>query len=148
MDDTMGIFDLFGKRDVSGSLGKKMPYAIRTEFVPYKLKAKERSSSSFVVTIKNLTGEPVVSSLVIDVPKQLSLDSTGISKQKELRLGTLSPDESKETKTEVFGDVGTDSGEYTITLTAFIHYRDYAHVLNAMKKRVVIEAVERREQRE
>jgi uncharacterized membrane protein len=53
----------------------------------------------------------------------------------------LSPNEEKEVRAEVHGDVGTDKGEYTLSITAFIHYRDYGHVLNAMKKKTQIEVV-------
>lgn len=137
----MGLLDMFGKRDVSDDISRRMPYTIKTEFVPYKLKSNEKSSSVFVVNLKNMTAEPVLSSIVIEVPRQLSIDSIGITKEKELRLGTLSPNEERESRFEIHGGVGTDKGNYTITLTAFIHYRDYGHVLNAMKKRAVLEVV-------
>ncbi|MDE1834306.1 MAG: hypothetical protein KGH64_03130 [Candidatus Micrarchaeota archaeon] len=137
----MGIFDLFGKKDVTNDLKKALPFGIRTEFVPYKLKANTRSSSTLMVNLKNITSEPVMSSVVVQVPERISLDSTGLSKEKEVRLGTLGPNEAKDARIELFSSPGTDKGEYTITITAFIHYRDYAHVLNAMKKRSVLEAV-------
>lgn len=137
----MGIFDLFGKKDVGTDLRKQLPYNITTQFVPYKLKANTRGSTTLVVNLKNMTESPVTSSVVVEVPERISLDSTGMSKEKEVRLGTLGPSESKEAKVEIFSSAGTDKGEYTLTITAFIHYRDYAHVLNAMKKRTILEAV-------
>jgi uncharacterized membrane protein len=137
----MGIFDLFGKKDVGTDLRKQLPYNINTQFVPYKLKANSRGSTTLVVNLKNMTESPVTSSVVVEVPERISLDSTGMSKEKEVRLGTLGPNESKEAKVEIFSSAGTDKGEYTLTITAFIHYRDYAHVLNAMKKRTILEAV-------
>ncbi len=137
----MGIFDLFGKKDVTNDLKKTLPYSITTEFSPFKLKANSRSGSTLLVNLKNLTGEPVISSVVVQVPERVSLDSTGLAKEKEVRLGTLAPNEAKDTRIEIFSNSGTDKGEYTVTITAFIHYRDYAHVLNAMKKRAVLEAV-------
>ena len=137
----MGIFDLFGKKDVATDIRKPLPFGINTEFVPYKLKANSRGSSTLIINLKNMTNEPVMSSVVIQVPERVSLDTTGLSKEKEVRLGTLAPNENKEAKIELYGGAGTDKGEYTVTITAFIHYRDYAHVLNAMKKRTMIEAV-------
>lgn len=137
----MGIFDLFGKKDVATDLRRQLPYNISTSFVPYKLKANSRGSSSLMINLKNMTQEPVTSSVVVEVPERVSLDTTGIAREKEVRLGTLLPNESREAKVDIFSGAGTDRGEYTITITAFIHYRDYAHVLNAMKKRAVIEAV-------
>ncbi len=137
----MGLLDLFGKKDVTADLGARFPYYMKTEFVPYKLRSLERSSSALIVTVRNLTGEPVMGSVVISVPRQLSVDSTGLSREKEIRFGSLLPNEQREARFEVFSDVKTDKGEYTITVTAFVHYRDYAHILNSMRKRAVIEAV-------
>lgn len=137
----MGIFDLFGKKDVTTDLGRTLPYSISTEFSPFKLRANNRGSSTLSINLKNMTNEPVMSSVVVQVPDRVSLDSTGLAKEKEVRLGTLAPNEAKESRIEIFSNSGTDKGEYTVTITAFIHYRDYAHVLNAMKKRTVLEAV-------
>ncbi len=137
----MGIFDLFGKKDVKADLGRQLPYRIGMAFVPFKLKANNRSTSTLTVNVKNMTNEPVMSSVVVQVPERVSLDSTGLSKEKEVRLGVLGPNEQKDAFVELYSNSGTDKGEYTITVTAFIHYRDYGHVLNAMKKRSTIEAV-------
>jgi hypothetical protein len=136
----MKILDLFGKKDASSELGRTLPYRIVTEFVPYKLYANRKSSVLLMLKLKNLTSEPVLGSVVVEVPKGLSLDYTGLSSAKELRFGTLAPNEEKESRVEVHGDAGTDRGEYTLSITAFIHYRDYGHVLNAMKKKTVLEA--------
>ena len=137
----MGIFDLFGKKDVKEELAKPLPFKLITEFMPYKLRANMRSSASLSIRLRNVTSEPVMSSVVVEVPRQLSLDQTGLQKQKEVRIGTLAPNEEKEARIDVFSDTGTDKGEYTINITSFIHYRDYGHVLNAMKKRSILEAV-------
>jgi hypothetical protein len=137
----MGIFGLFGKKDVKADLGKALPYSITTSFTPYRLQANTRSSATLSVNIKNLTNEPVMASVVFEVPDKLSLDQTGFVKQKEIRIGTLGPNEERESRAEVFGSVGTDKGEYTLGITAFVHYRDYAHVLNAAKKRTVLQVV-------
>ncbi|MCL5239471.1 MAG: hypothetical protein M1286_03305 [Candidatus Marsarchaeota archaeon] len=137
----MKILDLFGKKDAAVEVGRTLPYQIASEFVPYRLYANRKSSSLLLMHIKNLTNEPVLSSVVVQVPKGLSLDDTGLSAAKELRVGTLAPGEEKDARVEVHGDSGTDKGEYTLSITAFIHYRDYGHVLNAMKKKTVLEVV-------
>ncbi len=137
----MGIFDLFGKKDVATDLKKMLPYAITTEFVPYKLKANSRGSSQLTVSLRNMTQEPVVSSVVVQVPERISLDTTGLSREREIRLGILGPREGKDAKVDVYSSSSTDKGEYTVTITAFIHYRNYEYVLNGMKKRTTIEAV-------
>ena len=135
------ILDLFGKKDASEEVGKAMPYRISTEFIPYRLYANRKSSVMMMLKIKNLTKEPVLSSMIIDVPKTLSLDEMGLVTAKELRVGTLLAGEEKEQRVQLYGDVGTDKGEYTLSVTAFIHYRDYGHVLNALKKKAIVEVV-------
>jgi len=135
----MKILDLFGKKDASTELNKTLPYRIMTEFAPYKLYANRKSSVLLMLNLKNLTAEPVLGSIVIELPKTLSLDDVGLATAKELRLGTIAPGEEKESRLEIHGGAGTDKGEYTISITAFIHYRDYGHVLNAMKKKAVLE---------
>ncbi len=137
----MGLFGLFGKKDVKEDLGKALPYAITTAFTPYRLQANTRSSATLAVSVRNLTSEPVMASIVIEVPDKLSLDQTGLARQKEIRIGTLGPNEERESRADVYGSVGTDKGEYTLGITAFVHYRDYAHVLNAAKKRTVLQVV-------
>ncbi|MGC8629231.1 MAG: hypothetical protein ACP5T4_03420 [Candidatus Micrarchaeia archaeon] len=135
------LFGLFGKKNAAEDLNKEVPYRLSVEFVPYRLYANQKNSARMFVKIKNLTGEPTLSSIVVQVPKGLSLDETGISKEKEVKLGVLAPDEEKQVSVDVYGDAGTDKGEYTLSLTAFIHYRDYGHVLNAVRKKALLEVL-------
>ena len=135
----MKILDLFGKKDAAEEVGRALPYRIISEFSPLRLYANRKSSALMFLRLKNLTNEPVLGSVVVQVPRGLSLDETGIANAKEVRVGTLAPGEEKETRVEVHGDSGTDKGEYTLSITAFIHYRDYGHVLNAMRKKAVLE---------
>jgi hypothetical protein len=137
----MKILDLFGKKDSATELGRTLPYRVTSEFVPYKLYANRKSSTLLMMRLKNLTNEAVLSSIVVEVPKGLSVDEVGLAAAKEVRVGTLGPGEEKETRVEIHGDAGTDKGEYTLSITAFIHYRDYGHVLNAMKKKAVLEVI-------
>ncbi|HUB92477.1 MAG TPA: hypothetical protein VL945_00805 [Candidatus Saccharimonadales bacterium] len=137
----MGLLDLFGKKNVADQLSVRFPYTMKTEFVPYKLRSREQSSSTLIVSLKNITGEPVMASVVVNVPKQLSVDQMGLAKEKEVKLGSMAANEEKQAKIDIYGGVGTDKGEYTLTVTSFVHYRDYAHILNSMRKRTVLEAV-------
>ncbi len=139
--DFMKLFNLFGKKNVSDELNKAAPYRIITEFVPYKLYANRKSTTSIIVKVKNNTSEPLMTSIVVEVPKQLSMDEMGLLKSKEIRVGDIAPNEEKELRADVYSGPGTEKGEYTISVTAFAHYRDYGHVLNAMKKRTSIEVV-------
>ena len=137
----MSLLDLFGKKDVSSDISKRLPFMLTTEFVPYRLKSREKNNCTLNIKVKNLMNEAVLSSVVIELPKQLSFDSMGMSQQKEVKIGNMAPNEEKYNSIEIHGGVGTDKGSYTITLTAFVHYRDYAHIINEMRKRVILEVL-------
>ncbi len=137
----MGIFNIFGKRDVTEELTKNAPFKLATEWVPYRLYSGKKSSSLLVVRLKNMTKEPLLTSVVAELPKQLGFDTMHLSGEQERRLGDLAPGEEKELKFEVYPTANADVGEYTVNLTAIAHYRDYGHVLNAVKKRVTVDVV-------
>ena len=137
----MGLMNLFGRKGAPSETVRVMPYMIKTQFVPYKLKARQRSSSTLMINLKNLSKTPVMGSVSVQLPKQLGFDNVGMSKVKDVKLGEIAANEEKEAKIEIFSDVGTDAGEYTINLTAYVHYRDYELVENSMTKRAVIEVV-------
>jgi len=137
----MKILNLFGKKNVSDEISKQAPYRLITELIPYKLYSNRKSSVMLMVKLRNMTSEPLMSSIVVELPKGLSFDEMGLTLQKELRIGELAANEEKEARFDVYSGPGTDKGEYTLTLTAFAHYRDYGHVLNAMRKRATVEVV-------
>jgi uncharacterized membrane protein len=137
----MGIFNIFGKKDVSDELVKSAPYRVNTEWVPYKLYANRQNSVSLMVKVKNLTKEILLTSVVAELPKQLGFDEMRVAKERELRIGKMAPNEEKEVRFEVFGDINADPGDYTVTVTSIAHYLDYGHVINAVKKRTTVSVV-------
>jgi len=137
----VGIFNIFGKRDASSDLTKNSPYKISTELVPYRLYANKSSTASLIVRVANLTNEILLTSVVAELPNQLGFDEVGVAKQREIRVGELAPHEEKEVRFELFGGLNADPGEYTMILTAIAHYRDYGHVINAVKKRTTVNVV-------
>lgn len=137
----MGIFNIFGKRDVTEELIKSSPFRLATEWVPYKLYSGKKSSSMLVIRLRNMTKEPLLTSVVAELPKQLGFDTMNLAREQERRLGEVAPNEEKELRFEVYPTANADVGEYTVNLTAIAHYRDYGHVLNAVKKRVTIDVV-------
>src|ERR1700685_3034333 len=132
----MGILDIFGKKDSAKAVTNGPPYSVATELVPYKLYAKKQSSATLIVKVRNLTKEVLLTSVVVETPGKIGFDEMMVSKQKELRVGDLQPDESKEVKFTLFTSMGSDAGQYTLTLDTIAHYRDYTHVLNSVKKRI------------
>ncbi len=137
----MAIFNLFGKKDVSSEITKTSPFKLVTEWVPYKLYANRKSSSTLNVKVQNNTNEVLLTSLIIELPDRLGFDDIGLQKQREVRIGNLSANEEKEVRFGVFNSIDADPGEYTITLTAIAHYRDYGHIINAIKKRTTVSVV-------
>lgn len=137
----MSIFNIFGKKDVGSTLVNSAPYKLSTEWVPYKLYANRQNSTSLVVKLKNLSGEILLTSVVAELPKNLGFDEMRVSKQRELRIGKMAPSEEKEVRFDVFSDLSSDVGDYTVTVTAIAHYLDYGHVINAVKKRTTISVV-------
>lgn len=141
MADTMGILDIFGKKDSAKGITKGPPYSVSTELTPYRLYAKRASSATLSVKVKNLTKDVLLTSVVAESAGKIGFDEMLVSKQRELRIGDMQPGEQKEVSVNVYSGVGSDAGEYTITLTTIAHYRDYAHVLNALKKRIIVQLV-------
>lgn len=137
----MGIRDLFGKKDVSADLIKRIPYAIKTRLNPYRLVANKQNSVTLFITLTNASKEPLLTSVVVKVPKKIGFDSSGLSAVREIRLGYLPPKESRELDVEIHGRTQTPAGEYTILINAFCHYRDYAHMLNSEVKKVSLRVV-------
>ncbi len=137
----MGLFNIFGKKDSAADITKGPPYSVSTELTPYRLYAKKSSSATLSIKVRNLTKDTLLTSVVVESPGKIGFDEMMVSKQRELRVGDMQPNEEKELRLNLYSGVGSDAGEYTLTLTTIAHYRDYAHVLNAIKKRVMIEIV-------
>ncbi len=137
----MGIMDLFGKKDVSDDLTKKIPYVMRYRFNPYRLVANRNNSVRLMLTVKNATGEPLMTSVVLKVSKGLGFDESCLGQVREIRFGNVGPKEEKELDVEIFGKLQTQPGEYKVLVTAFSHYRDYAHILNSESKKIGLRVV-------
>ena len=137
----MGLFDMFGKKDVSAELTKKIPYGLKLSFHPFRLNANRSDSATMKVQLTNLSKEPLLTSIVVRIPKKLGLDQTCLSQAREIRIGELAPGDNKELNVEVYSSTKTDAAEYPVEVTAISHYRNYAYVLNSEKKRGVIRAV-------
>jgi uncharacterized membrane protein len=137
----MALFNIFGKKDAASELTRAVPYRISTELVPYKLYSDRKSQVSLFLKIKNATKEVLLTSVVLELPNQLGFDGMGMQKQKELRLGEIKPGEEKESRLDIYNTLNADPGEYTIAITTISHYRDYGHVLNAVKKKTTLSVV-------
>lgn len=135
------MLDLFGKKDVSDELTKKIPYSMKMRFKPYRLLANKNNSVTLILSIKNMSNEPLMTSVVVKTPKPLGFDPTGLGNAREIRIGYLAPGEEKELNVEIYGRLQSPPGDYKLLITAFCHYRDYAHILNSESKKVSLRVV-------
>lgn len=126
----MGLFELFGKKPVSESV----LYDIAAAFHPFRLSAHKNDSVDLELEVKNICGEELLTSVVIVVQKPLALDQTGLSQQREIRVGQLGAGEAKALKIPVYSTQRTEPGAYAVKVFAISHYRDYGHVLNEVRK--------------
>ncbi len=136
----MGLLDIFGKKDV-GKITKGVPFSIKTSFIPVRLASYKGDRTDLVIKLKNNEDENVLVSLVVEVPKALGVDQSCLQKAKEIRIGYLSKQGSQDITVPLWSNVTTKPGDYSITITAFVHYRTYAYVLNSVKKTAEIRVV-------
>ncbi len=137
----MGILDIFGKRNSGSGNAGGVPFMVSTELTPYKMRAKTSSQATLTVKVKNVTKEVLLASVVAESPQNLGFDQMIMNKQKEEKLGEMQPGEQKELRIGIYSSVASDPGEYTMSLTAYSHYRDYTHILNSVKKKIPVELV-------
>jgi uncharacterized membrane protein len=137
----LGLLDVFGKKDVSKELTKKAPFGLKLSFHPLRIAKNRGDSVRLTVKVLNRSSEPLLTSIVVRVPKKLGLDPTCLSDTREIRLGELPPGETRELGIDVFGCTKTDEGSYGVDITAFAHYRNYAYVLNSEKASASLRAV-------
>jgi uncharacterized membrane protein len=137
----LGILDIFGKRNEKTDAANGPTFMVSTELFPYKLEARKSITATLSVKIRNVTKDVLLASVVVEVPSQLGLDEMNLSKQKDLKVGEMQPQELKEVQVKLYSGLKSDPGEYTLTLTAIAHYRDYTHVLNEVRKRVAVEII-------
>jgi uncharacterized membrane protein len=137
----MSIFDVFGKKDAAQELTKGSPFFLTTELVPYRLYSKRKSSATMLVKVKNATKDVLLTSIVAELPNKLGFDEMMMARQREVRVGEVQPGEEKEVKLGIYSSLGSEEGEYTMSITAMAHYRDYGHVLNYTRKRIKIAVV-------
>jgi hypothetical protein len=116
----MALFDIFKKQEADE--GPRTPYALNTSLTPYRLNANKKESITVTIRVKNLTKDPLLTSVDMEVPTALSFDEMGMVRRKSFRLGSIEPGKEKEFK-----------GEYTVAITATAHFRDYEHVVNIVK---------------
>jgi len=136
----MGFLDnIFGKKEEPARAG--LPFNITTSLRPVRLAARKESSLELLVTVKNVSDQPFMCSISLEVPKALGFENLGIAKTKEIRMGELAPQKEKTLSFSICSNSMTIAGTYSALLSVNQHYRDYGHVLNYAKKSIEIRVV-------
>lgn len=140
----MGFLDgIFGKGEEAQPAGavKGSPFTISTSFRPMRLAARSDNSVELLVELANISGQPNLCSMVVELPKGIGFDGVGLHKTKELRMGQFPAGEKKTIPIGLHASSQTPPGAYRIQLTVYSHYRDYSHVLNSASKSAELRVV-------
>ena len=82
----MGFFDeLFGKKPAVTAY----MYLLECAFHPFKLSARQHDAVDLEIRLKNTSGEVLLTSVVVVVPKELGFEKIGLQQEHESRLGLL-----------------------------------------------------------
>ena len=134
----MGIFELFGKKALP--LGSAM-YNLKVTMHPIRLPSHQHDFVDLEMELTNNTEKELLTSVVLRVPSALGFDGTALSHEREIRLGMLQPLEKKHLKVRAYSTQRTPKGNYPIEIFAISHYRDYAYIINEVKKRLELRVV-------
>lgn len=127
----MGLFDnLFGKKE---AISPYM-YVLECSAHPFRLPAYKNGAIDLEVRVTNNTEQVLLTSIVTVCSRAIGFDTLGLQQQHESRLGELRPSESRFVKISVYSTPKSAPGTYKISVFAISHYRDYAHVLNEVKR--------------
>ena len=127
----MSIFNLFGKKEAP--LEGKI-YGISFQAHPLRLVAYKNNPLTFAIELSNNFTSSQLTSVVIKLPKTLGFDQSALSNAKEIRLGDLNPGERKSLNLDIWSTQRTKPGDYKLEIYVISHYRNYAYVLNEIKK--------------
>ncbi|MCX8162945.1 MAG: hypothetical protein N3D10_00105 [Candidatus Micrarchaeota archaeon] len=130
----------FDEEDLS-EVAKASPFIISNSFRPIRLNSRKENSVDLVLNIKNKSNSAHLCSVVIEVPNQLGLDSTCLTKSKEFRLGNIEPGQTKELSVPIYASSQTPPATFKLVLKIYSHYRDYKHILNMVRKIIELRAV-------
>lgn len=116
--------------------------SINTYMHPFRLNLKDKAPVELKIELKNRSDEDKMVSVVLDLPKALSLDKSGISSDSEKRLGMLKPKEEKVLYYQIYPKNKTGIGRYTGELKLNEHYRNYNYVIKEYKKKIEVKVEE------
>jgi uncharacterized membrane protein len=118
-----------------------IPYDVKIEFSPLRMKKGDERPTHMLINVKNLDKEENLTSVVIEIPREMGFDKIGTVSRKEIRIGTLKPNENKDFKIELFPNHRAEQGTYDVKVKANKHYRGYSHIINTAEKNISLRIV-------
>ena len=126
----MGLLDLFGKKPVTG----QFLFDLECSFHPLRLPAHKSDFGLLNVKVRNNSDQELLTSVVAVLPRELGFEKIGLQQEHEARLGLLKSGEERFLKIEVWSNQKTPPGIFKMKVFAISHYRDYAHILNEVRR--------------
>jgi len=118
-----------------------IPYDVKLEFSPLRIKKGDDRPIHMLVNLKNLDKEENLTSVVIEIPKEVGFDKTGAVNKKEIRIGNIKPNEDKNFTIELYSNHRAEPGTYEVKVKANKHYRGYSHIINSAEKTIALRIV-------
>lgn len=116
--------------------------SLSTRCNPIRISLMGKDIIMLTLTVKNISEEPRLVSVDMEVPPELSLDETGILNKKSTRLGELMPGVSGEVRFDIRATHRASPKEYSARMTAFVNYRNYNSVLEKVSTTAAIRVIE------
>lgn len=124
----------------SGSKSYKMPYILKVNMRPFRLKAKQNNSVNLEIIVKNVSDEEKLTSVKVKTSRWLGTDATLLKKEVIVKLGKMQPDELKTVNVRVHGSSATPQGNHSIAVLVLSHFRDYDQFMNIVRKKIQVRA--------
>lgn len=117
------------------------PYDVKIEFSPLRMKKGDEKPTQMLINVRNMEKEDNLTSVVIEIPKEMGFDRTGAVNRKEIRIGTLKYNEEKNFQIELYPNYRAESGTYEVAIKANKHYRGYSHIIDTSQKTISLRIV-------
>ncbi len=118
-----------------------LPYDMKVTLSPMRLRKGDDKPVRMTILLKNVEQQENLTSVVIDIPSTVGFDRTGFVNRKEIRVGTMAPNEERSFDIDLFSHQKTISGSYVVKVSANKHYRGYSHILGNTSKEITLRVV-------
>ncbi len=115
-----------------------MVLEVKTRLFPYRLVLNRKKPVELKIDLTNASDKKALASLELSLPRSLSLDKSGLKGSELLRLGELSPNESKTFYFEIYPKAIIEGKEHLIRLKATEHHLDYNYIAKEVERTLTL----------